>query len=144
MKPQGLQSLGLMVRGKMVSGVLNITLLCGGISAEREVSLNTGKQIAEALRVAGHRVWVADVSPGDLSALDRPCDLVFPALHGMFGEDGQLQRILEERGLAFVGSGEWASRLGMDKVATKSCLLEHGVPTPPWQVMTGGGDRVAR
>ena len=115
---------------------LDITLLCGGISAEREVSLLTGTQIAEALRTVGHRVWQSDISPADLSALDRrPCDLVFPALHGTFGEDGQLQRILEHRGVAFVGSGESASRLGMDKAATKSCLLEHGVPTANWQIV---------
>src|ERR1035437_397326 len=114
---------------------LNIILLAGGISAEREVSLHTGEQIAKALRSAGHNVWESDISPTDLSALDRPCDLVFPALHGTFGEDGQLQRILEARNLAFVGSGEASSRLGMDKVASKSCLLEHGVPTPPWQVV---------
>ena len=115
---------------------LDITLLCGGISAEREVSLLTGTQIAEALRTVGHRVWQSDISPNDLSALDhRPCDLIFPALHGMFGEDGQLQQILEDRGIPFVGSGSAASRLGMDKAATKSCLLEHGVPTPNWQVV---------
>jgi D-alanine-D-alanine ligase len=114
---------------------LNITLLCGGISAEREVSLNTGAQIAEALRTVGHRVWQSDISPENLAALDRPCDLVFPALHGTFGEDGQLQRILEARSLPFVGSGEAASCLGMDKVAAKSCLLEHDVPTPAWQVV---------
>ena len=115
---------------------LDITLLCGGISAEREVSLMTGTQIAEALRTLGHRVWQSDIAPDNLAALERrPCDLIFPALHGTFGEDGQLQRILEQRGLPFVGSGEAASRLAMDKAATKSCLLEHGVPTPNWQVV---------
>jgi len=115
---------------------LDITLLCGGISAEREVSLMTGTQIAEALRTVGHRVWQSDISPDDLSALDRrPCDLIFPALHGTFGEDGQLQHILEQRGIPFVGSGEAASRLGMDKAASKSCLLEHNVPTANWQVV---------
>ncbi len=115
---------------------LDITLLCGGISAEREVSLLTGTQIAEALRTVGHRVWQSDISPADLHALvHQPCDLIFPALHGVFGEDGQLQRILEERGIPFVGSGSAASRLGMDKAAAKSCLLEHGVPTPNWQVI---------
>jgi D-alanine-D-alanine ligase len=115
---------------------LDITLLCGGISAEREVSLMTGTQIAEALRTVGHRVWQSDICPDNLSALDRrPCDLVFPALHGLFGEDGTLQRELEARGIPFVGSGESASRLGMDKAATKSCLLEHNVPTANWQVV---------
>jgi D-alanine-D-alanine ligase len=115
---------------------LNITLLCGGISAEREVSLNTGAQIAEALRTVGHRVWQSDISPTDLSALDhKPCDLIFPALHGTFGEDGQLQKILEERGLPFVGSGEAASRLGMDKAASKSALLEQNIPTANWQIV---------
>ena len=115
---------------------LDITLLCGGISAERDVSLKTGTQIAEALRTVGHRVWQSDIAPNKLAALDRrPCDLVFPALHGLFGEDGQLQAILEQRGIPFVGSGEAASRLGMDKAATKSCLLEHNVPTANWQVV---------
>src|SRR3954467_14155616 len=115
---------------------LNITLLCGGISAEREVSLLTGTQIAEALRTVGHRVWQSDIAPDNLAALDRrPCDLIFPALHGLFGEDGQLQSILEKRGIPFVGSGSAPSRLGMDKAATKSRLLEHGLPTPNWQVV---------
>jgi D-alanine-D-alanine ligase len=115
---------------------LNITLLCGGISAEREVSLKTGTQIAEALRTVGHRVWQSDISPDNLSPLDhKPCDLIFPALHGTFGEDGQLQKILELRNLPFVGSGEAASRLGMDKAAAKSALLEAGVPTANWQIV---------
>ena len=95
---------------------LDITLLCGGISAEREVSLNTGAQIAASLRNAGHRVWTSDISPDNLTALEHhPCDLIFPALHGTFGEDGQLQRILESRNLPFVGSGEAASRVGMER-----------------------------
>ncbi len=115
---------------------LDITLLAGGISAEREVSLATGRQIAEALRAAGHRVFQADITPTSLAALDhRPCDLIFPALHGAFGEDGQLQEILEQRGLSYVGSGPQASRLAMDKAATKSCLLENNVPTANWQVV---------
>jgi D-alanine-D-alanine ligase len=118
---------------------LDITLLCGGISSEREVSLMTGTQIAEALRTVGHRVWQSDIAPDNLAALDhKPCDLIFPALHGTFGEDGELQHILENRNggsVPFVGSGEAASRLGMDKAASKSCLLEQGIPTANWQVV---------
>src|SRR5437762_1819809 len=115
---------------------LDITLLCGGISAEREVSLLTGTQIAEALRMVGHRVWQSDIAPSNLAALDHgPCDVIFPALHGAFGEDGQLQAILENRGVPFVGSGSQASKLGMDKALTKSCLLENNIPTADWQIV---------
>ena len=115
---------------------LNITLLAGGISAERSVSLLTGEQITKALRAAGHNVYVSDIGPDNLAALDhKPVDLVFPALHGIFGEDGQIQSILEQRGLPFVGSNAAASKLGMDKAATKAQLLEHNVPTANWQVV---------
>lgn len=115
---------------------LNITLLAGGISAEREVSLQTGKQIAAALRRCGHFVFESDVGPDNLSALDhKPCDLVFPALHGTFGEDGRLQAILEKRGIPFVGSDSAASHLAMDKLAVKKILVDRDVPTPVWQVV---------
>ena len=99
---------------------LAITLLAGGISAEREISLLTGEQIAAALRRRGHRVFQADIAPTNLAALDhQPCDVVFPALHGTFGEDGGIQEILEQRRLPFVGSDSTCSRLAMDKLATK-------------------------
>ena len=120
----------------MANKKLNITLLAGGISAEREISLMTGKQITEALRAAGHNVYTSDIGPDNLAALEHlPCDLVFPALHGLFGEDGTLQQLLEDRGLPYVGSGPAASRLAMDKTATKSRLLENGIPTPAWQIV---------
>ncbi len=118
---------------------LNITLLAGGISRERDVSLASGAQIAAALRSRGHTVFESDIGPDNLSALDhRPSDLVFPALHGTFGEDGQLQEILEARGIAYVGSGPAASKLAMDKVAAKSVLAEKSIPTPNWQVVSSG------
>lgn len=115
---------------------LAVTLLAGGISSEREISILTGREIAGALVRAGHRVFEADIAPDNLAALDhQPCDVVFPALHGVFGEDGGIQQILESRGMAFVGSGSHCSRLAMDKVATKSVLVENSVPTPNWQVV---------
>ena len=118
---------------------LNITLLSGGVSREREVSLASGSQIAAALRRRGHTVFEADIGPENLSALDhRPCDLVFPALHGTFGEDGQLQEILESRGVAYVGSRPAAAKLAMDKVAAKSVLAEKCIATPNWQVVSSG------
>ena len=115
---------------------MKITVLRGGPSAEREVSLVSGAAVARGLREMGHDVFESDVSPTDLSGLDRPADVVFPVLHGQFGESGELQEILENRRLAFVGSGSAASRLGMDKVATKRAWERAGLPTPPYRVVT--------
>lgn len=115
---------------------MNVTVLYGGPSAEREVSLVSGKAVIEGLRSMGHEVFGSDVSPADLSGLDRPADVIFPVLHGQFGESGELQEILEQRGLPFVGSGSRASRLGMNKVETKRAWERAGLPTPPYQVLT--------
>ncbi len=115
---------------------LRVTVLAGGPSAERNVSLASGQAVAEALRRRGHDVFRADVGPGNLAALDHPADVVFPALHGTFGEDGTIQRIMEERGIRFVGSGSKASALAMDKVATKRIATDLRIPTPPYEVLT--------
>ncbi|MBN1854011.1 MAG: D-alanine--D-alanine ligase [Pirellulales bacterium] len=112
-----------------------ITVLCGGPSAEREISLSSGRAVAAAIRELGHWVIEADITPDDLSALDTPADIIFPVLHGRFGEDGQLQEILEQRGLTFVGSGSEASRICIDKDATKRKWKEAGLPTAPWVVL---------
>lgn len=116
--------------------VLDITVLAGGPGAEREVSLQSGQAVFEALKRLGHRVESCDIGPNDLSALDRPCDLVFIALHGEFGEDGTLQAELERRGIRFTGSGALASRLAMDKVEAKRRLEQAGLATPEYVVMT--------
>jgi D-alanine-D-alanine ligase len=115
-----------------------VTVLRGGPSAEREVSLAGGRAVAAAIRALGHVVTEADITPDDLAALDAPADVVFPVLHGRFGEDGQLQEILEQRGLAFVGSGSDASRISIDKDATKRKWQAAGLPTAPWAVVTRG------
>lgn len=113
---------------------LRITVLRGGPGAEREVSLKSGRAVAAALRLFGHQVFEADISPSDLSALGTPADMVFIALHGTFGEDGQIQKILDERGLPYCGSGSEASALAMNKVRTKARCIEAGVPTPRFDV----------
>jgi len=113
-----------------------ITVLRGGPSAERQISLASGQAVAEALRRRGYQVFESDVGPDDLSALDVAADVVFPALHGPFGEDGQLQRVMEERGKRFVGSGSAASALAMDKVASKRRVVDCGIRTPAFQVWT--------
>jgi D-alanine-D-alanine ligase len=129
------RSKALKVNGESLrSRELRITVLRGGPGAERDISLASGKAVAAALRHRGHDVFEADVGPEDLSALDRPADVVFPALHGTFGEDGQLQRILEKRGIRFVGSGAAASALAMDKTAAKQRAIEMEIDTPAYEV----------
>jgi D-alanine-D-alanine ligase len=116
---------------------MKVTVLYGGPSAEREVSLVSGKAVAGGLREAGHLVNEVDVRPETLeAALSTPADVVFPVLHGTWGEDGQLQAILEQRKVPFVGSGSAASRLGMDKAATKVAWEKAGLPTPPYELVT--------
>jgi D-alanine-D-alanine ligase len=121
---------------------MRVTVLRGGPSAEREVSLVSGKAVAEGLRSMGHEVFESDVSPQDLSGLRHAADVIFPVLHGEFGESGELQEILEGRGLKFVGSGSRASRLGMDKVATKQAWEKAGLPTPPYRVITSLDEKI--
>src|SRR3954470_24224555 len=111
---------------------MRVTVLYGGPSAEREVSLISGRAVIDGLKQAGHDVFASDVSPTDLSGLDHHTDVDFPVLHGEFGESGELQEILEQRKLPFVGSGSKASRLGMDKVLTKQAWEKAGLPTPPY------------
>lgn len=115
---------------------MRITVLRGGPSNEREVSLKSGAAVAEALRKADHEVFESDISPTDLSGLDHPCHVVFPVLHGAFGEDGQLQEILEARKLKFVGSGAAASKIAIDKLETKRRWQTIGLPTPAFHVAT--------
>jgi D-alanine-D-alanine ligase len=108
-----------------------IAVLAGGISAEREVSLQSGKCVADALARAGHDVLISDIGPKNLGVLDdKTIDVFFIALHGTFGEDGDLQEILEDRSLTYTGCGPKASRLAFDKAASKRLFLENGIQTP--------------
>jgi len=114
-----------------VEGPIKVAVLRGGVGREREVSLESGRCIAEALREGGFDVVVSDVRPDDMRVLDRKdIDVFFLALHGEFGEDGQLQQILEDRGLTYTGSGPRASRMAFDKMASKRLFAEAGVSVP--------------
>jgi D-alanine-D-alanine ligase len=117
---------------------MRVTVLRGGPSNEREVSLISGKAVAQGLRIAGHSVFESDIDPDHLDGLNHPCDVVFPVLHGLFGESGELQEILERRGIRFVGSGSISSRLGMNKVETKKAWQAAGLPTPSYRVARRG------
>jgi D-alanine-D-alanine ligase len=112
-----------------------IAVLMGGPSAEREVSLRTGAACAGALREAGYEV--SEVVVDDENFVVPPgMDLAFLAMHGPFGEDGQVQDILAERGIPFTGADAATSRICIDKDQTKAALARAGVPVPPGQLVS--------
>ncbi len=107
---------------------LHITVLRGGPSAEREVSLRSGAAVAQALRSLGHQVDEVDPIPGDLQ-IPAGTQVVFLTLHGTYGEDGTVQSELEELGLPYTGCGVSASLYAFDKILTKRRCLKAGVPS---------------
>jgi D-alanine-D-alanine ligase len=107
---------------------LNIAVMLGGASAEREVSLRSGAAVAKALRSLGHTVSELDPrTPG--WTLPPGTDVVFLALHGTYGEDGTVQKQLDALGVPYTGCGAAASRIAFDKVLTKQSCIEKFVPT---------------
>ena len=114
---------------------LHITVMLGGPSAEREVSLNTGRSAAQALRSLGHVVHELDPVPGAWK-LPAKTDVVFLALHGTYGEDGTVQQELENLGVRYTGCGVESSRLAFDKVLTKQRCVQHRVPTARFEVFS--------
>jgi len=118
-----------------------IAVLLGGLSAERDVSLRTGRAVLNSLVNEGFQAVAIDAGR-DLAAKLREenIELAFIALHGRFGEDGTVQGMLEMMGIPYTGSGVLASSLAMDKVMTKKVLLYQGLPTPEFEVANGSGD----
>jgi D-alanine-D-alanine ligase len=114
-----------------------IAVLMGGPGSERDVSLATGRGVSKALRSLGGEVVEVDVHDENF-ALPKDVDLAFITIHGTFGEDGQLQEILEERGVAYTGDGVEASRAAFDKILSKEKFREHDVVTPEWEVIEVG------
>jgi D-alanine-D-alanine ligase len=107
---------------------LTVAVLMGGIGQERDISIQSGRCVAEALEKAGLNVVTADIRPDNMDILeDNSIDVFFIALHGRFGEDGQLQQILEDKSLVYTGSGPTASRLAFDKMASKKLFAQAGV-----------------
>jgi D-alanine-D-alanine ligase len=107
---------------------LMITVMLGGPSAEREVSLKSGDGVARALRSLGHEVTELDPE-NDSWQLPKRTDVVFLALHGTYGEDGTVQSQLEKLGVPYTGCDAEASRIGFDKILTKQRCIAAGVPT---------------
>jgi D-alanine-D-alanine ligase len=113
-----------------------IGVLLGGLSAEREVSLRSGKAVFKALKSMGYPVVAIDAK-GDFYAKlkKQKIEQVFIALHGGHGENGAVQGMLEIMGIPYTGSGVLASSLAMDKVASKKIFLYHQIPVPAFSII---------
>ncbi len=111
----------------------HVVILAGGLSHERDVSIRSGRRVAEALRAAGHTVDVLDVDANLIPTLSasQP-DLVWPLLHGASGEDGSLRDILELLDLNYLGTRPRESRIGWNKPVAKSVLSAAGISTPQY------------
>ena len=116
----------------------HIALLKGGPGSERAVSLETAKGVAQALRSLGAEVLEIDVTAQDF-VLPAGAKAVFNVIHGTFGEDGSLQKILEERSIPYTGAGSASSALAFDKARSKAAFVEAGVPTTSYQILTLAG-----
>ncbi len=112
---------------------LKIAVLMGGPSAEREVSLKSGTAVAKALATTGAKIVPIDI-PETTFSIPIDVDAAFVALHGTFGEDGTLQRMLEEGGVLYTGSNPEASARAFDKIAAKLEFQAAGIPTPRHEV----------
>lgn len=120
-----------------------VAVLMGGTSAEREVSLESGRNVLDALRARGIDAHAVDGIPALISALmDKRYERVFNILHGNRGggEDGVLQGALEALGVPYTGSGVLGSALSMDKIRTKQVWMSEGLPTPKFERLHPGAD----
>jgi D-alanine-D-alanine ligase len=114
-----------------------IAVLMGGPGSERDVSLATGRGISKALRSLGADVVDVDVRDEKFE-LPEDVEFAFIAVHGTFGEDGEIQKILEERGIAYTGEGVEGSRTAFDKILSKKKFREHSINTPEWELIRTG------
>lgn len=125
---------------KQGSKIGRIGVLAGGPSSEREISLRSGRAVYDALIEEGFDAILLDVHDDVADAVrNNRIDVAFIALHGRFGEDGTAQKILEESGISYTGSGVKASRLALDKIASKNIFIENNIPVPRFIVYEKDG-----
>lgn len=116
-----------------------IGVLCGGLSAEREVSLKSGAAVHDALVSLGYEAHRIDVDRNlPRSLADYGVQVAFIALHGRYGEDGAVQGLLELMGIPYTGSGVLASALAMNKIFAKAAFQAAGLETAPYRVLSAG------
>ncbi len=113
---------------------LLIAVLMGGPGSEREVSLASGNAVLEALQNEGLNAVGVDVTSHDLD-LPEGAQLCFNVIHGTFGEDGEMQEVLEKMNMPYTGAGVQSSRLAFDKVASKEVFVKNDVPTPASEIV---------
>ena len=119
-----------------VSKIGRVGVLAGGPSSEREISLRSGKAVHDALIQEGVDVFFMDVQDNIYDIIkSEKMDVAFLALHGKFGEDGTVQKILDHAGIKYTGSGSEASRLALDKIASKKIFVKNNIPTPEYVVV---------
>tara|TARA_Y100001960_G_C14774629_1_gene882301 strand:+ start:3909 stop:4829 length:921 start_codon:yes stop_codon:yes gene_type:complete len=112
-----------------------IAVMMGGPGNEREVSIASGKSVSQALSEKGATVLDLCIEDKNFT-LEDEVDLVFNVIHGTFGEDGSLQRILNERRVPYTGAGATSSELAFDKGLSKKCFVENGVNTPQFEFVS--------
>lgn len=120
-----------------------IAVLMGGPGSERDVSLASGNAVLTALREKGMNVVGVDVVDTQ-PVLPEGTELAFNVIHGTFGEDGDLQQFLEEKGVPYTGAGVESSRLAFDKAASKDRFVEAGVPTPASELVKAGSGEIPK
>ncbi|MFH0840193.1 MAG: D-alanine--D-alanine ligase [Candidatus Omnitrophota bacterium] len=118
-------------------GFGKVAVLAGGPSSERAISIRSGRAVYKALKKAGcDVVWEDLTGVGVKRVMNKlSADLVFLALHGRFGEDGTIQKVLENMGFPYTGSGVTASKLALDKIASKKIFEKRGIPVPPYRIL---------
>ena len=120
-----------------------VTVISGGDSSERIVSLSSGRQVYEAFREGGRPAVLMEIDDiNDLASRLDEIEVAFIALHGGDGEDGTVQQLLQDHGIPYAGSGPSASAIGMDKLATKKVLIEAGITVP--HAMNYSGEDMAQ
>jgi D-alanine-D-alanine ligase len=122
---------------------MRVAVLAGGRTAERDVSLRSGRRVMTSLGSLGHDAWIVDPAEVQLvaSLREREPELCWLALHGKDGEDGTIQRLLELLGIPFTGSAPFDCEVAFDKVLAKESLRRAGVRTPDWRVVEAAGIR---